>query len=205
MLEKLPKVKKQAHERIIGERQVPNSEKILSVYEDDVQVIVRRKAGKEVEFGNTLMICEGMNGFILDWTLYRETAPSESLQLAESLDRLEAMNLEEPVIAACTDRGFNSKATGRLLKKKKIYDATCPRDPGTLKERLGEEVFAGLQRRRGSTEARIAILRQKHGGRLRVKSFARRELAVGWSVLGHNLWLIARLLAQQEREAKAAA
>lgn len=206
MLDKLPKVKKQAHERIIGERQVPSSEKILSVYEDDVQVIVRRKAGKAVEFGNTLMICEGMHGYILDWKLYRQSAPSESLQLAESLNRLEAMNLEEPVIAACTDRGFNSKATRKLLKERKIYDATCPRDPAELKERLNrDDVFPGLQRRRGSTEARIAILRQKQGGRLREKGFERRSLAVGWSVIGHNLWLISRLLAQQESETKVAA
>ena len=206
MLDKLPKVKKQAHERIIGGRQVPNSEKILSVYEDDVQVIVRRKAGKAVEFGNTLMICEGMHGYILDWKLYRETAPSESLQLAESLDRLEAMNLEEPVIAACTDRGFNSNQTRKVLRERKIYDATCPRDPAELKERLNrDDVFPGLQRRRASTEARIAILRQKQGGRLRVKGFIRRSLAVGWSVIGHNLWLISRLLAQQDRQAKAAA
>jgi hypothetical protein len=35
-------------------------------------------AGKEVEFGNTLMICESAHGYILDWKLYREQAPSES-------------------------------------------------------------------------------------------------------------------------------
>lgn len=204
MLKKLPQVKKQAHERIIGERQVANAGKILNVHETDLHVIVRRKAGKETEFGNTLMLCESMHGYILDWKLYREQAPGESEQLAESLKRQDAMKMEEPIVSACTDRGFASKKTSRLLRDKKIYDATCPRDPAVLKERLCEEPFAGLQRRRGSTEARIAILRQKHGSRLRQKGFTNRSLAVGWSVLAHNLWLIARLLAQQEQRAAAA-
>ncbi|MCC5023100.1 MAG: hypothetical protein J6386_10025 [Candidatus Synoicihabitans palmerolidicus] len=35
--EQLPAAIKQAHERIIGKRPVPNAEKILSVYEPDVQ------------------------------------------------------------------------------------------------------------------------------------------------------------------------
>ena len=57
-LEQLPKVIKQAHERIIGERQLANKDKILSVYEPDIDVIVRGKAGASVEFGNELIIGE---------------------------------------------------------------------------------------------------------------------------------------------------
>lgn len=205
MLKKLPLVKKQAHERIIGERTLDNREKILSVHESDLHVIVRRKAGKEVEFGNTLMICESAHGYILDWKLYRERAPSESEQLAESLERQAKMEIDEPVLSACTDRGFASKKTSTHLRGNGIYDATCPRDPSDLKERMNEELFRDLQKRRGSTEARIAILRQKQGGRLRQKGFENRALALGWSVLGHNLWLVARLLANQEDRLRRAA
>lgn len=205
MLGKLPLVKKQAHERIIGGRQVSNADKILSVHESDLHVIVRRKAGKEVEFGNTLLLCESANGYILDWQLYRERAPSESDQLLESLERQSSLEIETPILAACTDRGFNSKKCSAALRGNGIYDATCSRDPATLKARMGEKLFADLQRRRGSTEARIAILNQKLGGRLRQKGFANRSLAVGWAVLAHNLWLIARLLAQQDAKARAAA
>ncbi len=71
--------------------------------------------------------------------------------------------------------------------------------------RLQEEPFGELQKRRGSTEARIAILKQRQGGRLRNKGFASRERAVAWSVLGHNLWLIARLLAAARTALPAAA
>lgn len=204
MLKKLPLVKKQAHERIVGERQVANLDKILSVHEEDVHVIVRRKAGKEVEFGNTLMICESAHGYILDWKLYRGQAPSESAQLIESLARQANLEIDAPILAACTDRGFASKKTSRMLRGNGIYDATCPRGPQVLKERMGEELFKQLQRRRGSTEARIAILNQKLGGRLRQKGYANRAVALVWGILAHNLWLIARLLAQQEALATAA-
>ncbi|MCC5023714.1 MAG: hypothetical protein J6386_13465 [Candidatus Synoicihabitans palmerolidicus] len=70
-LEQLPAAIKQAHERIIGARPVPNAEKILRVYEPDVQTVVRGKASGEVEFGYTLMISENVTGLITDWQLYQ--------------------------------------------------------------------------------------------------------------------------------------
>jgi len=38
----------------------------------------------------------------------------------------------------------------------------------------------------------------------REKGFEHRELAVGWAVLGHNLWVVARMAraAQQEQQAR---
>jgi len=49
VIEQLPAAINQAHERIIGGRQVANEEKILSLYDAHVQVIVRGKAGAEVD------------------------------------------------------------------------------------------------------------------------------------------------------------
>jgi hypothetical protein len=74
----LPQARKQAHERIIGERAVKNSDKLLSLYETDVRVIVRGKADAEVEFGNTLLLVENRQGVIVDYHLWRESAPADS-------------------------------------------------------------------------------------------------------------------------------
>ncbi|MBE7499012.1 MAG: hypothetical protein HS113_01620 [Verrucomicrobiales bacterium] len=63
MLAQLPQAVKQAHERIIGERPVANAGKILSLYEGDLHVIVRGKAGAAVEFGNTLFLAEQRKGW----------------------------------------------------------------------------------------------------------------------------------------------
>ena len=79
----------QAHERIIGERRVANARKILSLYEDCLHVIVRGKAGGEVEFGNTLLLVEQSDGLIVDYDLLAEQSPGDAALLKESLDRLE--------------------------------------------------------------------------------------------------------------------
>jgi len=204
MLSQVPTVIKQAHERMIGGRSVSSPDKVLSVYEPDVNVLVRGKAGKEVEFGNTLMIAESMQGLILDWQVYRKAAPAEWRQLQESVQRQNEFDVSTPITAVSTDRGFNSKEGSRELAANEIFDATCPRDPRILKERFAEERFEKLQRRRGSTEARIAIFKQRQARRLRERGFDHRYLAVGWGVLGHNLWIVARLLLAQEKVLEAA-
>jgi IS5 family transposase len=207
MAAQIPAVIRQAHERIIGERQVPNAQKILSVHEPDMHVIVRGKAGKDVEFGNTLFLCESAEGLLLDWKLYRDRAPSEHAQMKQSLERQNGFDLEQPIEAVGADRGFASKAAHRLLAGQDIYDAMAPRQVDTMIERMQEPRFVGLQRRRGGTEGRIGTLKNRwHAGRLRARGFDNRALAVGWSVLSHNLWKIARRLAQEaeQREAQAA-
>ena len=51
----------------------------------------------------------------------------------------------------------------------------------------------GLKRRAG-TEARISIIiRNFMGVPARAKGFENREMMVGWAVLSHNLWKLARL------------
>ena len=45
ILAQLPAAIRQAHERIIGERKIDNKTNILSLYETDVHVLVRGKAG----------------------------------------------------------------------------------------------------------------------------------------------------------------
>jgi hypothetical protein len=204
MLALVPQVIKQAHERIIGERAVPNAGKILSAYESDVHVIVRGKAGREVEFGNTLYLAESPQGLILDWELYREKAPVEWRQLQQSVERQNAFDLSTPIAAAVGDRGFCARSGQAELQAREIYDAVCPRDPDELTRRLQEPRFVALQRRRGSTEGRVAILKQRCARRLRCRGFAHRYLAVAWAVLGHNLWVVARWLKKQEKLREAA-
>jgi hypothetical protein len=190
----LPQAQKQAHERIIGERRVANADKVLSLYETDTRVIVRGKAGAPVEFGNTLLLAEQRDGVIMDWQLHRDSAPADARQLAESVARMETAYGVGTIRALGTDRGFSSAANQALLKAKDIYDGICPKHPARLKERMTEEQFVQLQRRRSQTEGRLAIFKNGFLGRpLRAKGFAHRELAVTWQVLTHNLWVLARL------------
>ena len=193
VLQQLPKASKQAHERIIGERVVDNAQKILSLYEPDTHVLVRGKANAEVEFGNTLLLGENRQGIILDYHLCKEQAPADVHLLLESLERIVG-GLKRSIHAVGADRGFASKSNTMGLQEAEIYDAICPRNPQELKERMKEERFVRMQGRRSQTEGRISILQRGFLGRpMRAKGFARRELALAWGVLTHNLWMFARM------------
>jgi IS5 family transposase len=193
VLELLPRAQKQAHERIIGARQVPNSEKILSLYEPEVRVIIRGKAGAEVEFGNTVLLGENRQGVILDYEIFRESAPADSQLLFGSLVRVWD-GTGHRVSAAVTDRGFSSASNSRALQEGGTFDALCPRQPAALRQRMKEQKFARLQRRRAQTEARIGILKRNFLGQpMRAKGFEHRQLALAWGVLTHNLWMLARM------------
>ena len=205
VLELLPRAQKQAHERIIGERKVDNAEKILSLYEPNIQVLVRGKAGAEVEFGNKLLLGENRQGIILDYQLWPESVPADASVLVESLERV-VVGLKRKIGAVGSDRGFASKANSGGLAWAEIFDGLCPKSPAALKERMKEPRFVRMQKRRSQTEARISILQRGFLGRpMRAKGFAHRELAVAWGVLTHNLWMLARLKREKKELLRLAA
>lgn len=193
ILEQLPAALKQAHERIIGERPVANAEKILSLYETDVHVLVRGKAGAEVEFGNTLVLGEAPSGLIVDWKLYQHQAPADAALVRPSVERVKQAWAGRPVKVLVGDRGLDSRSNAQWLAGEGIDNAICPRDPVVLTAKSGEEEFRRLQKRRGQTEGRIGIFKNNFLGRpMRAKGFAHRETSVAWGVLTHNLWVLAR-------------
>ena len=201
VLNQLPQARQQARQRILQDLPVANADKILSLYEPDVRVIVRKKAGAEVEFGNTLFLAENPQGLILDWELFQQKAPADSALLPWSIGRMqEAYGPKLKAVVA--DRGFDSQVNRIGLATEGIYNALCPRSPQQLRERSGSWKFKGLQRRRGQTEGRISIIKNVFlDGQMRSKGFTHRALTVTWTVLVHNLWVLARmqLRAQAER------
>jgi IS5 family transposase len=205
VLAQLPKARKQARQRILEGQQVPNGEKILSLYEPDVHVIVRKKAGAEVEFGNTLLLAENPQGLIIDWELFQESAPADSELLGRSVGRME--QAYGPVLEAVgADRGFDSLANRIGLAEDGIYNGVCPRSPRALKQRSRCWKFKRLQKRRAQTEGRMGIVKNVFlGGRLRSKGFANRQRTVTWTVLVHNLWVLARQQQAAAKEAEEAA
>lgn len=201
VLEQLPAAIRQAHERIIGERPVANADKILSLYEPDVAVQARGKAGARVEFGDKLWLGETREGLICDYRLEKDS-PADTTLVRPALERLREAGVK--LKRAWGDRGLFSAANVRVLEKAGIKSGLCPRDPEALRRSLAEDPeFGPGLKRRGGTEARIAIFKNCFvGGPCRAKGFAHREQAVGWAVLAHNLWVLARreIAAKKRRE-----
>ena len=202
VIEQLPAAIHQAHERIIGERKVDNDEKILSLYETDVHVIVRGKAGAEVEFGNKLYLAEQQDGLIVDWMLFKEDVPSDTKLVAESVERIKDCVGTYPK-GYVTDRGFASKRNKAYLESRGIRDGMCAKDPEELRDRMKEDWYKAAQKRRGSTEGRIGLFKHMFlRGVMREKGFKNREQALVWSILAHNLWVLARMSLSDEAERK---
>ena len=193
VLAQLPQARRQARQRILAGQPVADAEKILSLYEPDVHVIVRRKAGAQVEFGNSLLLAENPQGLILEWELFRQRAPADTELLPRTIQKLQTA-YGPRLRAVAADRGFDNALNQVGLAQKQIYNGVCPRSPQQLRQRLGGWKFKRLQRRRAQTEGRIGIFKQAFGaGHLRNKGFVHRQLTVTWTVLVHNLWVLARL------------
>lgn len=193
VVEKLPGAIRQAHERIIGERQVKNDEKILSLYEEQAAVYVRGKAGAEVEFGTQLLLGESPSGVIVDWELVNGKPQADTKMLRRSLERMKQTAGGAVIGAVAGDRGFDSQPNREMLEQEGIYNGICPKAPDELKKRMKDGKFVELQKRRSQTEARIAIFKNGFlGSPIRSKGQANQEVEVAWNVLTHNLWVIAR-------------
>jgi len=199
ILDQLPQAVKQAHERIIGERRVSNTDKTLSLYEPDIHVIVRGKAGAEVEFGNGLYLAEQKNGLIVDWEFMKDQPNSDSKLVEPSIARI-TENYGKPN-RYTADRGFSSLSTDLILEELEIVNGICPRSVRKLQKKLEDEEFCLLQKRRGSTEARIGVFKNAYlGTPLRSKGFANRKTRIVWCILSHNLWKIASMAAQNRAQ-----
>ena len=192
MITLIPAAIEQASSRILKGEYYKNEDKILSAYHSDINVIKRGKAGGIVEFGNTLFIAEQKEGLIVDWALYRRNVKDPQATNESIIRMTEEFEYE---IKTCTsDRGCQTKRNDQLLEKKGIFSGLCPRNPHEYNERLKDERFKKLQKRRSQTEGRIAILKNTIlDGSLYEREFEGKDLKISWAILFHNLWVLARL------------
>ena len=209
ILAQLPAALHQAHERLIGERPVPNEEKIFSLYEPDTQIVIRGKAGGQVEFGNTLLLCEQPQGVIVHFELFRDQAPADARLAPGVAKRLVALfpHLTQAEVKAAfvADRGFHSKTIAQDIGHA-FFNAVASKSPAEFKNQCRSKRFRDAQSRRSQTEARVSIVKRCFiGDPILSKGFEHQSIHVAWAVLAHNLWVIARLpKAEVKRHRKAA-
>ena len=200
MLVLLPQAKQQAHERIIGERRVATTKKIISVYEPDAKVIVRGKSGSEVEFGNQLLLGENAEGLIVHWKLCQNVR-SDSKRLLEAIQSTEATT-GTPLQKIVADRGFSDEKIQAQLAQERpeLSDHICPRSPTKLAEKKEDPTFMRSQTRRSQTEARVAIITNTYqGGRSLSKGLESQRQELRWVMLAHNLRQLSRRLIAERK------
>ncbi len=192
-LDQVPDVIHQAHERVIGDRLLNNKEKILSIHEDHANVYSRGKAGAQVEFGLQLLLGENLDGMIMHWELINGKPKNDTQHLDGIIARKNSLPPDIQPNYIVGDRGFYSKTNESAIENEGMNSCICPMNPSELKQRLGEEHFQEMTKRRAQTEARIGILKNNFLGRkLTTKGYDSQSKQVAWAVLSHNVWVLAR-------------
>lgn len=194
VIEIMPSIIWQAHERIIGERLVDNSKKILSLYQDNVHVITRKKMTADKEFGNQLFLVEQENGFIVDYAFNKDKVQHDSKLLPPMLKHFKE-RFDKAPDSFCGDRGFSSPINSKLLDKEGVFNAICPKSVPELTNRLQEPMFRKKLKRRGPNEGRVAIFKSKFSkSALRAQGYQNRHKAILWGLIAHNLFVEANAI-----------
>jgi transposase, IS5 family len=192
----------QARRRVLDGEQVPNQQKLFSIFETHTDLIKRGKILKPVEFGHKVFIAESARGLITQYRVLNGN-PTDDAQVQSSLERHQQTFGDAPKIYSA-DRGFFSQDNIQQCKDAGVDLVCIPQRGG--KKKLAQEAyekspaFKDAQRFRAGVEGRISVLFRGRGmKRCLAKGRERFELLVGAAVLANNLMAIARLLMETQR------
>jgi transposase, IS5 family len=192
----------QARRRVLDGEQVPNEEKIFSIFETHTDLIKRGKILKPVEFGHKVYIAESARGLITQYRVL-DGNPSDDAHVESSLKRHQETFGDAPIVYSA-DRGFFSQDNVRQCKDAGVELVCIPQRGGnkTAAQAAYEKspTFKDGQRFRAGIEGRISVLFRGRGmKRCLAEGRERFELLVGAAVLANNLMVIARLLIEKQK------
>jgi len=193
----------QARRRVLDREQVPNEEKIFSIFETHTDLIKRGKILKPVEFGHKVYIAESARGLITQYRVL-DGNPSDEGHVESSLKSHQETFGKPPIIYSA-DRGFYSQDNIQLCKDTGVELVCIPQRGGKKSPALASfeksRTFKAGQRFRAGIEGRISVLFRGRGmKRCFAEGRERFELLVGAAVLANNLMVIARLLIEKQKQ-----
>src|SRR3974390_970424 len=190
----------QARRRVLDGEQVPNDQKIYSIFEPHTDLIKRGKVRTPVEFGHKVFLAESAQGLITQYEVLNGN-PSDEVHVAPSLRRHRQAFGRVPQLYG-SDRGFFNEQNLASCKQGGVKVVCIPQRGGKSNgEREAYEKsadFKQVQRFRAGIEGRISVLFRGRGmKRCLAHGRDRFEMLVGAAVLANNLMRIADLLAKQ--------
>ncbi len=192
----------QARRRVLDGEQVPNEEKIFSIFETHTDLIKRGKILKPVEFGHKVYIAESARGLITQYRVL-DGNPSDEGQVESSLKRHQDTFGKAPTVYSA-DRGFFSQQNVLHCNDAGVEVVCIPQRGGkkTADQAAHEKspAFKDGQRFRAGIEGRISVLFRGRGmKRCLAEGREHFELLIGAAVLANNLLVIARLLMEKQK------
>jgi transposase, IS5 family len=184
----------QTRKRVLENKKVPASEKILSLFEPQTRAIPRHKGGALVEFGRQVILDEVEGGLVTRYQILSH--PEEHGQAIEAVAHHQNVFAHPPRLVAA-DRGVHSADTEERLKAAGVKQVSIPMmGKASLERRTLEQTpaFRRGYRWRAGIEGRIASLRRDYGWRKsRYHGSDGMERWLGLGVIASNLRCIALL------------
>jgi len=198
----------QSRRRVLGGEQVPNAEKIYSIFEPHTDLIKRGKVQAPIEFGHKVFLAESAQGLITQYEVL-DGNPNDERHVVASLERHKQAFGHAPELYG-SDRGFFSEQNITACKQDGVKVVCIPQRGGTkAPEREAYEKsseFKDGQRFRAGIEGRISVLFRGRGmKRCLAEGRERFELWVAAAVLANNLMKIAALLTHRSSRKRKAA
>lgn len=205
-LERTEQVRGTARRRVLEGEQVPNDEKLFSIFESHTQLYKRGKAGQPVQFGRLVLIYEDAVGFITHSYLLSRQEQDKDVVVPQT--RIVQERLKGAIEEASFDRGFHTPDNQRELAE--IIARPCLLKPGPKQSaeqaQQATVSFRRARQRHAGVESAIGALQAGNGlERSRDRSEVGFERYVALGVLGRNLHTLGKLLlAQDASECEAA-
>jgi len=177
--------------RVINAEKVPATEKVVSIFEDHSDIIVKDR--RETFFGHKICLTGGRSNLILDCQIV-EGNPADVTLTETMLDRQKRIYGRYPLKAAL-DGGFASKGNLKAAKAMGIKDVCFAKKRGLETEEMCRSpyVYKQLRRFRAGIEAGISWLKRSFGlDRCTWKGWQSFKSYVWASIVSANLLTIAR-------------
>jgi len=181
----------QTERRVIQGQSVPAQEKVVSIFEEHTDVIIKDQ--RETHYGHKVCLTGGASNLILDCVIL-EGNPADTDLVEQMLDHQQQIYGRYPLKVAL-DGGFASKDNLIKAKGRKIKDVCFAKKRG-LKETdmcRSEYVYKKLRRFRAGIESGISWLKRSFGlTRCSWKGFRSFKCYVLTSIIAANLLTLAR-------------
>ncbi len=181
----------QTRRRVFEGESVPSSEKVVSIFEDHTDILV--KGSRETEYGHKVWLTSGESSMILDCKV-TEGNPADSTLTGEIMKRHLELYGEVPEEVAF-DGGFASRSNLEALKAMGIQEVMFSKRCGLpLHEMVTETwVYKRLRNFRAGIEGCISFLKRSFGlDRCLWRGLKSFHAYVWSSVISVNLLLMAR-------------
>ncbi len=185
------RVEDQTHRRVAFGEKVPADEKLVSIFEEHTDIIIKDR--RDVLYGHKVCLATGASGLVLD-AVVLDGNPADSTLSVEMIDRQVRVQGRAPRQVAF-DGGFCSKANLIEIKERGVQDVCFSKRRGIeITDMVRSEwVYRKLCNFRAGVEAGISFLKRCFGLRRCTWSGLASFHAYTWaSVVSANLLLLAR-------------